>query len=166
MSSVRIVRILPAPPEAVFDAWLDPEAIRVWMCPGDIFESVAEVEPRVGGRFRIVMRSPGRDDPHTGVYLEIDRPRRLVFTWSSAGTSHRDTVVTLELRPHGESGCELTLVHSDLPPDAVEPHTIGWKAHVRVLIGYLESRGLSRAAGGGDSAGSRRPRAGARARGA
>lgn len=147
-TSLRIVRVLPAKPEQVFDAWTDPEAVRVWMCPGDIFESPATMDVRVGGAFTITMRSPGKDDVHTGVYQEVDRPRRLVFTWSSAGTRHRPTLVSIDLRAVA-GGCELTLVHEDLPPDAVELHTVGWKGHIRMLIGHLGGVGTGPAQGGG-----------------
>ncbi len=144
VTSLRVVRILPATPEVVFDAWLNPEAIRVWMCPGDIFESIAEVDASEGGAFTILMRSPGLDDPHTGEYRVIDRPRQLQFTWSSAGTYHQPTLVNLEFAPYGdgECECELTLTHAELPPDHVEPHTIGWKAHIRVMIDLIEADSL------------------------
>jgi uncharacterized protein YndB with AHSA1/START domain len=138
VTSLRIVRILPAPPEVVFDAWLDPEAIRVWMCPGDIFESVAEIDASEGGEFTIVMPSPGMDDPHTGEYRVIDRPRQLQFTWSSASTYHQPTLVNLDFAPHGDNECELTLTHAELPPDKVEIHTVGWKGHIRVMIDLIE----------------------------
>ena len=142
VTSLRIVRILPAAPEVVFDAWLDPEAIRVWMCPGEIFESIAEIDPSVGGSFTIVMRSPGKDEPHTGEYRVIDRPRQLQFTWSSASTYDQPTLVNLEFAPHGDDECELTLTHAELPPDKVELHNVGWKAHVRVMIDLLEAGAL------------------------
>lgn len=144
--AIRIVRVLPAPPEEVFDAWTDPQAMRIWMCPGDIFESVVELDLRVGGRFSINMRSPRGDDVHTGEYLAIERPHRLSFTWTSAGTRGRQTVVTIELRARGDGGCELTLTHDRLRDDAVPQHRVGWKAHLRELFGYLE-RGAGPGAG-------------------
>lgn len=150
VTSLRIVRVLPATPEQVFDAWTDPEAVRVWMCPGEIFESPATMDVRVGGAFTITMRSPGKDDVHTGVYREVDRPRRLAFTWVSQSTQQRPTLVTIDLRSVG-AGCELTLVHEDLPPDAVDLHTVGWKAHVRMLIGHLG--GVETGAQGGGARG-------------
>lgn len=138
-TSLKVVRIVPASVETVFDAWLDADAIRVWMCPGDIFESIATIDPRVGGKYEIVMRSPGKDDRHWGVYLEIDRPRRLSFTWCSQSTDSRETLVSIDLVPRGMTDCELTLVHSDLPESSVPGHLIGWKAHIRKLIEYLAS---------------------------
>lgn len=135
--ALKIVRVIAASAEEVFDAWLDPEAIRVWMCPGDIFESVADMDPRVGGEFEITMRSPGHDDPHCGRYIELDRPRRLSFTWRSAGTDMLDTLVSIDLVPLDDDSCELTLIHSDLPRHEVDSHNIGWKAHLRSLAEHL-----------------------------
>ena len=137
---LRVVRRFDVAAERVFDAWLDPEAIRVWMCPGEIFESPATVNARVGGTYEIVMRSPAGDDPHRGRYVEIDRPRRLAFTWTSASTEGKETLVTIEIRPLSEAACELTLVHSDLPQVQVSQHATGWRAHLRILIAFLEER--------------------------
>ena len=77
-------RVLPAAPADVFAAWGDPESLRVWMCPAEGIEHAsAEVDFRVGGAFTIVMHGEGQDYRQTGEYLEIDAPRRLVFTWIS-----------------------------------------------------------------------------------
>ncbi len=125
--SIRLVRVLPAPPEEVFDAWTDPASIREWMCPGAISEAVATLDVRVNGRFTIVMKSPSGDVVHTGQYVAIDRPRRLVFTWVSSGVRGRTTQVTIELQPHGDDGTRLTLVHEDMPDaEAFANHERGW----------------------------------------
>ncbi|MBM0255463.1 SRPBCC domain-containing protein [Micromonospora sp. 4G55] len=50
---VRLERVIPAPPEEVYRAWLKPELLRRWLAPGGLAVIRAEVEPRVGGRFRI-----------------------------------------------------------------------------------------------------------------
>jgi uncharacterized protein YndB with AHSA1/START domain len=125
--AIRLVRVLPAPPEEVFDAWTDPKSLREWMCPGPIVEAVATLDVRVNGRFTIVMKSPAGDVVHTGQYLAIDRPRRLVFTWVSNAVHGRTTQVTIELRPHGAAHTELTLVHEDVPDaEAFASHESGW----------------------------------------
>lgn len=123
---LRIVRILPAPPDEVFDAWTDPESLAVWMAPGSVRRSVVEAEARVGGRFRIVMQGPDCDHEHTGEYLVVERPRRLVFTWVSAATGGRRTTVSIELRARGRDETELTLVHEGLFDGAVPGHRSGW----------------------------------------
>ena len=124
---VRIVRVLPASAEEVFDAWLDPESLAVWMAPGSVERAVAEVDGRVGGRFRIVMKGPDRDHEHTGEFLVLDRPRRLVLTWTSAETQGRATTVSVELRRLDDERTELTLVHEGLPDEAAaDKHRSGW----------------------------------------
>lgn len=100
---LRFVRTLAATPEEVFDAWTDPSSLRVWMCPGAVEETVALLDVRVGGRLRIVMREPEREHVHTGEYLEVERPRRLAFTWVSVATRGQVTRVAITLRKLAES---------------------------------------------------------------
>jgi uncharacterized protein YndB with AHSA1/START domain len=81
---VRIERTFAAPAEQVFDAWTDPEVMRRWFhCDPDWDTPLAEVVLRVGGTVRIVMRKPdGTEIGAHGEYTVIDRPRRLVMTWT------------------------------------------------------------------------------------
>lgn len=137
---LRIVRRLPASPEEVFDAWIDVDSLREWMCPGTSHVSAAEVDPRVGGRFRIVMRNEAGDTAHSGEYRELRRPERLAFTWISEHTLDRETLVTVELRAVGEE-TELTLTHERLPDDdARRKHERGWTGIVEKLAARLGER--------------------------
>jgi uncharacterized protein YndB with AHSA1/START domain len=81
---LRIERSFPASAEDVFDAWTSPEVMRRWLhCGPDWDTPVAEVDLRVGGAVRIVMRRPdGREAGARGQYTVIDRPHRLVMTWT------------------------------------------------------------------------------------
>jgi uncharacterized protein YndB with AHSA1/START domain len=81
---VRIERTFDAPAEDVFDAWTSPDVIERWFIPGrDWRKPSAEVDLRVGGTIRVVMRDPsGAPVEAGGEYTEIDRPRRLAFTWT------------------------------------------------------------------------------------
>ena len=81
---VRIERTFDAPAEDVFDAWTSPEVIRRWFIPAQGWqEPSAEVDLRVGGTVRVVMRDPsGAPVEASGEYTEIDRPNRLAFTWT------------------------------------------------------------------------------------
>jgi len=77
-------RTFDAPAQAVFDAWTNEEVIRRWFHAGHDWETtVAEVDLRVGGEVRVVMRDPHEDAEYGGGgrYTEIDPPRRLAFTW-------------------------------------------------------------------------------------
>jgi uncharacterized protein YndB with AHSA1/START domain len=82
--TVRIERTFAASAEQVFDAWTSPEVMRRWLHPGhDWGTPVAEVDLRVGGTVRLVMRKPdGSEVEARGAYTAIDRPHRLVMTWS------------------------------------------------------------------------------------
>jgi uncharacterized protein YndB with AHSA1/START domain len=78
---VVITRVYDAPRALVFKAWIDPKHLKRWFGPKVFTNPVCEVDARVGGAWRIVMRSPeGVDFPCGGVYREIVEPERLVFT--------------------------------------------------------------------------------------
>jgi uncharacterized protein YndB with AHSA1/START domain len=81
---VRIERTFDAPAEAVFDAWTSPEVMRRWWHAGPEWETAeAEVDLRVGGRVRVVMRGPnGSEVEAQGEYTLIERPQRLEMTWN------------------------------------------------------------------------------------
>jgi uncharacterized protein YndB with AHSA1/START domain len=82
--SIRIERTFAAPAREVFAAWTSAELLRRWYPPGaDWSTPLAEVDLRVGGRLRLVMRSPdGEEFGGGGEYREITPPTRLVFTWT------------------------------------------------------------------------------------
>ena len=125
-------RVIPVARERVFAAWLDPVSLARWMCPGPVVGADVELDPRVGGKFRIVMHKPGGAVEHTGEYLAIEPPARLQFTWISANTDGRPTVVTLEFLDRG-GATEVVLSHRRLPPAQVEGHRQGWTDIVRKL---------------------------------
>jgi uncharacterized protein YndB with AHSA1/START domain len=126
-TSLRITRRIRATPEELFDAWTNPESIRVWMCPGDVSEARAKLDPRVGGKFQIDMVGPTATFEHTGEYLIVDRPRKLSFTWVSIPTNNQRTVVTIELKPISKDETELTLTHVGFPSaEAAKNHEMGW----------------------------------------
>lgn len=131
-------RFIPAPRERVFAAWLDPASLAQWMRPGKTTDATAEVEPRVGGKFRIMMAQGAEKFEHTGEYLLIEPPSRLSFTWTSAATDLRPTVVTVELFDRGGS-TELVLTHRKVPPTQVASHRSGWTDIVRKLGDWLKS---------------------------
>jgi len=108
---VRISRRYAFPAERVFDAWLDPEKARKFLFATSKGRMVrAEIEPRVGGSFNFTDRRDGVDVEHIGEYFEIDRPRRLVFTFHTERGSTDLSRVSLDIVPRG-TGCELTLSH-------------------------------------------------------
>lgn len=138
--SLRIVRRFDAAPERVWHAWTDPQALRQWMAPSDAFAcEVAEADVRVGGRYRIVMKSPdGELHDVSGVYREVVPPRRLVYTWAWKSTPERESRVTIELRA-ADGGTELTLLHEQFfDAEARDRHNAGWTGCIERLGTFLE----------------------------
>lgn len=136
--SVR--RRMPAPREVVFEAWVDPQGIREWMCPGDVVSAEASLDVRVGGSYRIVMKANERDHVHTGVYQVVEPPSKLVFTWSTAETPSEMTLVTVEFFPHGNES-ELVLTHERFQKaDVVKRYENGWGAIADKFAAYLSRR--------------------------
>jgi uncharacterized protein YndB with AHSA1/START domain len=125
--SLTITRKLPAPPERCFRAWTEPEGLKRWFGPGNIEVVLAETDPRVGGRYRVVMRSPGGEEHDvSGEFLEVVANRKLVFTWAWRSTPERQSVVTVEFVPAGTETA-LTLIHEQFADDAArDRHHRGW----------------------------------------
>lgn len=141
---VQARRVIARPAEAVFDAWLTVESMERWFCAGGTGARVS-VDARVGGRFRVDMLShKGRPYPHEGEYLEIDRPRRLSFTWiSEACPAAVGSVVTVEFIAQG-SATEVVLTHYGFASaqDALN-HTNGW-AEILEKLGKQSQEGGGR----------------------
>ncbi len=135
--AVVIRRLIPVPRERVFAAWLDPKSVAQWMLPGDVAHTTVEIDPRAGGKFRMVMAHGRGDADHWGEYLTIEPPSLLSFTWISASTDLQPSLVTIELREL-ENGTELTLTHRRLPAGKVEAHRKGWTDIVRKLSEAME----------------------------
>lgn len=130
---LTIVRHFEAAPERVFDAWLDPARAGKFLFATPDGEMVrVEIDAREGGQFRFTDRRDGTDVDHLGSYQVIDRPRRLVFTFSVPMYDPTVTRVTIEIRPDG-GGCELTLTHEGVLPDWREQTGRGWTMILQAL---------------------------------
>lgn len=139
-------RRYPVAPEKVYRAWTDPQAIRRWWGPGGHDAvSVAELDVRVGGRFRIVFGGPqGRDHEVQGVYREVVPNRKLVFTWTWPRTTpERESLVSIVFREVGRNeggGTELDFRHEQLFDEtARDGHRRGWTESLAKLDDYLKS---------------------------
>jgi len=124
-TSLRLTRVIPAPIEAVFQAWIDPALMSHWFFVQETWTAEVENDLRVGGEFVIKMHTDGGETfTCSGVYYEIEPPTRLVFSWTSYAVT--ESRVTIELRDV-EGGTELTLTHEDLV-DAIarNAHGEGW----------------------------------------
>ena len=124
---VRATHYYDAPPERAFDAWLDPKVAGKFLFATPTGTMIrAETDPRVGGHFTFVDRRPEMGDvEHVGTYLEIDRPRRLVFEFAVPAYEPTRTKITLEFATDG-AGCRLTLVHEGVFEEYVKQTEQGW----------------------------------------
>tara|TARA_R110002124_G_scaffold63350_28_gene173283 strand:- start:24 stop:464 length:441 start_codon:yes stop_codon:yes gene_type:complete len=127
-------RQINAPVETVFNAWLSPEMLKKFMLPGTTtLVPRAETDPRVGGRFTIVMRDGGKDIAHSGTYLSIDRHSKIVFTWESPFSVDGSTV-TLDLRALDAKSCEITLTQVKFASESArDGHRKGWDGILEAL---------------------------------
>lgn len=132
--AVTVRREIAAPADDLFDAWLDAQSLGTWLRPSGVRETRAETDPRVGGTFRIVMVDDESSMEHTGTYREIDRPRRLVFTWSSPATRFRDSIVTVTFEPSSDGSTVIEINQVGLPDEEARAgHHAGWSDALREL---------------------------------
>ncbi len=115
---VRVDRRFSASAERVFDAFLDPEQAKHFMFVMREPLVRSEIDAIVGGRYTFVDRRDGKDVEHTGEFLDITRPRRLIFTLSvpKYGQDSDEVRIVLEPEDHGTS---LTLTHETHGDDEV-----------------------------------------------
>ena len=139
-------------PTVVFDAFGDPESLRQWWCPPGFASVLAEIDFRVGGRYRIGMRKAEADSTLfvSGEYLEIERPSRLVFTHGfertpaaapmrAVGLWGAKTRVTLCFAAHGD-GTLLRLLHDLLPSQEAAARLRGGFGGITRNLGAFVSR--------------------------
>ena len=124
---VQVRRRVRASAQQIFDLWTKPDLMVRWMSPfPGAVDCKATCDLRPGGAFTLVMSSGQSSREVSGTYVLIERPRKLVFTWSGPLTNHVNTLVTLELNPSGDE-TDLVLTHERLPTPAIcEGHTRGW----------------------------------------
>ncbi len=131
---LNLVRAYPVSPEKVWRAWTDSQAVKKWWGPGPgEAVAVAELDVRVGGRFRIVFGgAKGTDHEVQGTYKEVvpcssTKMGKLVFTWSwPNSTPERESVVTIVFKASG-TGTELDFRHEQLFDEQVrDDHKRGW----------------------------------------
>jgi uncharacterized protein YndB with AHSA1/START domain len=136
VTELTIVRTLDAAPERVWSAFTTAEALASWMWP-DAWETSADVDLRIGGRYRIASDVHGM--AVVGEFVEVDEPGRLVQTWAWEGDFHESRVtVTIEALPEG--GTRLTVVHDLLDGDENRDlHAQGWNDCLDRLPDYLLS---------------------------
>jgi len=128
-----VKRILEASPERVFDAWMVHEQFQAWIGPEGVTCQVPVFEPRVGGRYKIIMNmSDGSTIPVIGTFKTMDRPKDFSMTWKWE-SGEDDSLVTVSLRDLGGK-TELTLRHDGLQTaENCAAHERGWNGTLNKL---------------------------------
>ncbi|WP_419163473.1 SRPBCC family protein [Candidatus Palauibacter sp.] len=132
---LRVSKLIPAPPAAVFRAWTEPELISRWSAPPGASVAESQVDLSAGGAWKIRMRdAEGVDHTAFGVYRQVEPPNRLVYTWDWEGEhSVGETVVTVEFLAEG-GGTRVVVTHEGFPAaEATEGHRLGWVACLELL---------------------------------
>lgn len=117
---VRIERIMRAPPERVYRAFLDPELLERWLGPGELIVGPVTVDARVGGKIVAPHSMHGASSgSFEGVFVKMVPNRELVYRWAFLGTEpekgeYFDTLVHVVLRPAPGGKTRLTVVHEKL----------------------------------------------------
>ena len=139
---VTVERHLGAGPEQVFDAWVDPGQAGQWLfrTPDGTLER-CEIDPRVGGGFRIDERRGGAIAEHHGEYVALQRPARLAFDFWTSFSEERSRV-TVDIAQDG-AGSRLTLTHDGVWDDWVDKTRQGWATILEALDRVLNENALS-----------------------
>ena len=150
---VRLERVIPASANDVYRAWLDPDLLQRWLAPGGITVDRAEVEARVGGRYRIWHVDSG---VHIGGFeceiVELVPGERIVFQWGLVGPERTagpvyDSLLTITLRSVSRDTTVLTLVHERLDdltvgmPHVADNVEVGWGLVLEKLAVTLGAAG-------------------------
>ena len=134
--TLMIQRNYPVPPLAVWRAWVDAAAMRVWFGQADAPEWQAQMDVRVGGRYRLRMRGPdGRYYEAYGGYREVIPGSRLVFTWTWKEGVDSEALITVSLKEAG-GGTELEFT---LDPVVDARERDAWRADFKRLDALLQN---------------------------
>ncbi|SJZ34244.1 Uncharacterized conserved protein YndB, AHSA1/START domain [Enhydrobacter aerosaccus] len=142
--TLRLTRIFDATPERVFDAWIVQDRFVQWMCPPGVTVQECVIDVRPGGGWRIKgLNRSGKVFASSGIYVVVERPVRLEFTWAHHSDGDyalprgHETTVRIEFRAVGAK-TELTLLHGPFADDpSTEGHREGWGGSFDKLEAFL-----------------------------
>jgi uncharacterized protein YndB with AHSA1/START domain len=135
---LEIRRVFDASCADVFRAWLDRDEWQAWIGPEGVHCDLTEFDPRVGGRYRLVMHLPSGDSMVVaGEFKSIEQDRHFSFTWGSAHDAAQTTLVLVTLCDL-DGSTELTLRQEGLPSAALrDSHIGGWQSALNKLIAHV-----------------------------
>ena len=132
--TLNVRKTIHAPIEKVFDAWLNPELLAQFILPmPGMPQPEVENDAQQGGSFTIVMQVGDDKIPHTGEYLEINRPDKLVFSWLSP-CSTDGSQVTIDFKAVDSSTTDVELTHVRfIDEETRADHEGGWTNILEML---------------------------------
>lgn len=137
---LRMTRRFAAPPEAVFRAWTDPNALAQWIGPPGVKARDVRIDLRAGGGYSLVMDGEdGGAYPLSGEYREIETPKRLVFTfvWGFGDLEGLEMLVSIDFVAE-RGGTRMEFVQERVPSETARGHhEEGWTGSFDRLERYL-----------------------------
>ena len=135
--SLTLTRRFSAAPEKVYAAWADPQKLVQWFGPGAVEEGSvkADIDLRVGGRYRISFNAKGTYNEVGGVYREVVPNQRLVFSWAWHSTPERESLVTISINRKAAARCSPSCTNSS----PTRPRATITSADGRNCLAKLES---------------------------
>jgi uncharacterized protein YndB with AHSA1/START domain len=132
-------RTIDAGAARLFDAWTKPEHLLRWWGPAGVRCADAEVDLRVGGRYRIVNALPdGTRMTIEGEFRVVEAPHRLVYTWHLGGSE--SSLVTVRFEPR-DPGTEVIVTHEQIPAESVRvSHEKGWNGCLDGLVRFAAEK--------------------------
>ncbi len=140
MTAALIVRkVVPAPPSRLFDLWTRPEHVKEWWGPESVVCTAAEIDLRIGGRYRIANEfSDGTTLWIVGEFEVVAPPHLLVYTWQLEPGPVRSERVTVKFEPH-DGGTEVVVIHERIADEeARRSHRSGWVGCLENLARFVE----------------------------
>ncbi|MGV3618144.1 MAG: SRPBCC domain-containing protein [Fimbriimonas sp.] len=151
-SSTRNTKRIGASPEAVYHAFLDPDALVKWLAPGDMTGEIHAFDPRVGGGYEMSLfysegenlgKTAAREDRFTARFVELSPPARIVqaITFASENAAFAGEMTMTATFTPKEDGTEVTLAFDNLPPGVrPEDNEAGTEQSLAKLAALLEEK--------------------------
>jgi len=136
--TLTVRKMIRATPERLFEAWTQPSQLKQWWGPETVKCIAAEVDLRVGGRYRLANQFPdGSVVWIIGEFQAIEAPHRLIYTWQIEESAGSSELVTVRFEPHdGET--EVIITHTRIPDRTTrDRHEQGWLGCLNGLVEYL-----------------------------
>ena len=125
---LEISRIISASAEKLFDAWITPELLVKWWGPKNVICPSASIDLKVGGKYKIANQfEDGSILWIYGIFDQIIRPEKLVYTWNLNEGQDGPELVTVSFSPKGKS-TKVTIIHERISSlEIYQSHTAGWQ---------------------------------------